>query len=315
MLVIVPKLLVIAVIVNLGLCGFARAEPTQQFTFQVASPRPGNLAVHVKLRRFDTNGVVPQTPTALVLRLPRGVNLNPAFLTSRYLCNGRALRDALDAHPSGMPFAQRLEHLGAFVRELQRSGTKGDRAKLPNVLACLRGRIGGGTGLIDARDVLPFLTDPIPVGFSLFLSRGTVPGAVASFATLGAADARSAVARKYPVVAGVHAAMTENLIPDPTPDGLYGLKLAIYTGPINGFQVSIAEVDVKVRALELRRGACLATGRGDRCARRQRTNQSLFSVPTCPPAGHYSAQLLSTYAPPTPGGTTTQEVPCPRYAS
>ncbi|HEU4702098.1 MAG TPA: hypothetical protein VFS37_06400, partial [Conexibacter sp.] len=284
-LVIVPMLLTIAAMAILGLCGIARAEPVQQFAFQLTSARPDEVAVRVLLRRFDTTGGVPPTPTEFAMRFPRGVELNRAFLTSRYLCDGRALRDALDARPTGASFAQRLAHLDAFVRELARSGSRRDRAALPNVRACARGRLGGGTGVIDARDAIAALTDPVPFGFSMFLSRGTVPGAVAGFTILGAADERAPIVRRYPVVAGVHAVVTENLIADPTPDGVYGLKLAINTGPINGFQVSIAEVDARARSLVLRRGTCLARGRGNRCVRRQRADASLFNVPRCPATG------------------------------
>jgi hypothetical protein len=314
-LVIVPMLLVIAVMAILGLSGIARAAPVQQFAFQVESPRVDDLVVRLHIRRFDTTGAVPPTPTEFMLRLPRGVQLNRAFLTPRFLCDGTALRDALDARPSATPFTRRIAHLDAFVRELQRSGTRRDRAELPNVRACARGRIGGGSGLIDARDAIAVLTDPIPVRFSIFLSRGAHPGAIAGFTVIGAADERSAIVRRYPVVAGVHAVMTEDIVRDPTPDGLYGLKLAIYTGPVNGFHVSIAEVDARARSLVVRRGTCLARGGGGRCARRQGADASLFEVPPCPASGHYSAQLLSAYPPPTPPLTTTLEVPCPRYTS
>jgi hypothetical protein len=314
-LVVIPMLLVIAAMAILGVCGIARAEPVQQFSFQVKSPHPDDLAVRLHIRRFDTTGGVPPTPTELALRLPRGVKLNPAFLTPRYLCDGRALRDALDARPSGAPFNRRLAQLDAFARELAQSGMRRDRAALGNVRACARGRIGGGTGVIDARDAIAVLTEPIPFGFSVFLSRGTVPGAVAAFTIIGAADERSAIVRRYPVVAGVHAVETENLVSDPTPDGLYDLKLKINTGPINGFQVSVAEVDARARSLVLRRGTCLVRGRGGRCARRQRADASLFAAPRCPASGHYSAQLLSVYPPPTPTLTTTLEVPCPQYTS
>lgn len=159
------------------------------------------------------------------------------------------------------------------------------------------------------------LTDPVPVAFSVFLSRGTIPGAIAGLTILGAADERASIVHKYPVVAGVHAVITENFTDDPTPDGLYGLKLVIYTGPINGFQVSIAEVDATARSLELRKGTCLARGRDGRCGRRQPVDTSLFVVPRCPASGHLSAQLLSAFPPPAPSLTTTLEVPCPRFAS
>lgn len=312
-LVFLPLLLVIAAMAILGLCGIARAEPVQQFTFQVDSPRAGDLSAYMHLRRFDTTGVVPPTPTEFTMRLPRGVEVNRAFLTSRYLCDGPALRDALDAHISAVPFPRRLERLGAFVRALERSGTKRDLAALPNVRACLRGRLGSGSGLVDARDAVAVLTDPIPFRFSIFLSRGTTPSAVAGLTVVGSPDERSAIARRYPVVAGVHAAVTENLFSEPTPDGLFGLELEINTGPINGFQVSIAEIEVTVRSLQLRRGTCLARGRSSHCTRRQRTDESLFAVPRCPASGHFSAQLDTIYPPPTLRSTTTVEVPCPRY--
>ncbi|MGB2694993.1 MAG: hypothetical protein WBD55_07385, partial [Dehalococcoidia bacterium] len=224
-----------------GVNGIAKAEPVQQFAFQVTGPHPDDFTVRLHLRRFDTTGAVPPTPTAFELRLPAGVRLNPAFLTARYRCDGDALRDALDARPSRTQFNARVAHLDAFARELARSHSKRDRAVLANVRACERARVGSGSGLIDARDAVSVLTDPIPFRFALFLSAGTIPGAVAGLTALGAADARSAIARKYPVVGGVHAVEQENFFSDPSPDGLYGLKLAIYTGPINGFQVSRAE--------------------------------------------------------------------------
>lgn len=314
-LVFLPLLLVIAAMAILGLCGIARAEPVQQFAFQVDSPRAGDVAAHMHLRRFDTTGLVPPTPTDFSIRLPRGVEANPAFLTSRYQCDGPALRDALDAHISAVPFPRRLERLDAFARQLERSGTKRDLAALPNARACARGHLGSGRGLIDARDAIAVLTDPIPFHFSIFLSRGTTPSALAGFTVVGAADEHSAIARKYPVVTGVHAAVTESLFADPTPDGLFGLKLAINTGPISGFQLSIAEIEVTVHALQLRRGTCLARGRGSRCSRRQRTDESLFAVPRCPASGHFSAQLDTVYPPPTPRSTTTVEVPCPPYTT
>src|SRR6185503_5894489 len=115
-LVVVPMLLVIAAMAILGLCGIARAEPVQQFSFQLSNPRPDDLAVRVLLRRFDTTGIVPPTPTEFSMRLPRGVGFNRAFLNARYLCDGIALRDALDAHPSGTPFNARLAHLDGFAR-------------------------------------------------------------------------------------------------------------------------------------------------------------------------------------------------------
>lgn len=313
-LVVVPMLLVIAVMAVLGLCGIARAEPVQQFDVQLASPNPDHVTVHLHLRRFDTTGVVPLTPTALDVRFPAGVRLNPAFLTARYQCDAGALRDALDARPTGSSFNERVAHLGVFARELARSHAKRDRAVLANVRVCERARLGSGTGVIDARDAIRVLTDPIPFDFSVFLSRGTIPGSVTGLTAIGAADPRSAVVHRYPVVAGVHALEQESLVSDPSPDGLYGLDLKLYTGPLNGFQVSRARVDATVHSLTLRRGTCLARGRSGRCVRRQHADASLFEVPRCPASGRFSVQLLTAYLPPTPSAATTVDVPCPRYS-
>lgn len=313
-LVVVPMLVVIVAMAILGLCGIARAEPVQQFGFQVQGSTPAQFTVHLLVRRFDTTGAVPPTPTALELRLPAGVRLDPAFLTARYRCDGRALRDALDARPSGTPFVARLAHLGAFVRELERSGSRGDRAELPNARACERARLGGGTGVVDARDAIRVLTDPIPFSFSVFLSRPTMPGAIAGLATIGAADEDAPIVRRYPVVAGVHAVEQENFVSDPTPDGLYGLKLVIDTGPLNGFQVSRAEIDATAHQLTLRKGACLAR-RGGRCVRRQRRDATLLVLPSCPPSGRFSAQLAAAYPPPAAPQSTTLEVSCPSFIS
>jgi hypothetical protein len=314
-LVVFEMVAVIVAMAILGLCGVARAEPAQQFAFQLKNPRPGDISVRIRLRAYDTTGIVPPTPTEYTMRLPAGVEVDDAFLDGRWFCDGVALRDALDRHPSGTRFPQRLANLNPFIRELARSHAKGDRAALTNARTCERARLGGGTALIDARDALAVLVDPIPVGYSVFLSRGTIPGAIVGFTIIGSADERAPIVRRYPVVAGVHAVVTENLVSDPTPDGLYGDKIVMYSGPINGFQVSIAEVDATVRSLRLRRGTCMKTVRGGRCVRRQPADASLFRIPRCPDSGHLSAQLFSAFPPPTPSLTTTLELPCPSYAS
>jgi hypothetical protein len=310
------EVLAAAAMVLLGVGASAHATPVQQFAFQVSGSHPDDLTIRLHLRRFDTTGLVPPRPTAFGVRLPAGVRLSPAFLTARYRCDGGALRAALDARPTraGTPFDVRVAHLGVFARTLARSHAKRDRAALANVRACMRARLGSGTGLVDARDAIKVLVDPIPFRFSIFLSAGTVPGAVAGLVALGAADPRSAIVHKYAVIAGVHAVEQESFLSQPSPDGLYGLTLAIYTGPINGFQVSRAQVDATIRSLTIRRGTCLARGRGGRCVRRQRADASLLTLPRCPPAGRYDAQLFAAYAPPVPSATTTSEVPCPRFA-
>jgi hypothetical protein len=121
-----------------------------------------------------------------------------------------------------------------------------------------------------------------------------VPGAIVGFTILGAADESSPLVRRYPVVAGVHAALQGNVVNDPTPDGLYGYKLLLPKGPINGLQISIAEVTATIHGLTIPQGTCLRRGAGGRCTARARTDTDSFVLPRCPPSGRMLAQPVST---------------------
>lgn len=312
-LVILEMVAVIVGMAIAGLCGIARAEPVQQFSMQVTTPRPGDVGVDLELRFFDTTGAVFPSPTARTLRLPRGFSLDRRFFDPRWLCDGRALRAALDARPSAEPFVKRVADLKPFIRELAHSRDKADRAALANARACERGRLGTGTGVVDARRALPVLQDPIPFGVSVFLGRGTIPGAIASITALAAAEPGSAVVRRYPVVEGVHAVEIDNFVFAPTPDGVYGDEVVFRTGPINGFDISIAEVRAHLRGLRMHPGTCVHSDRSGRCTRRLRSGAQLFRLPACPSSGRLSAELSTGFAPPVSSLTSTVSEPCPRY--
>lgn len=99
----------------------------------------------------------------------------------------------------------------------------------------------------------------------------------------------------------------------PTPDGLYGLKMLLPTGPIAGFDVSVAEIDVQVRGIKPATGTCLRSGHRGRCTRRRPSHLYSFVVPQCPPADSLSALMFTGYAPPAPSLTTASRLPCPRF--
>jgi hypothetical protein len=292
----------------------AHAEPVQQFSLQLRAERSGQLAFRLRIRSFDTTGAVPPGPTEAFVRFPAGADIHDAFRGPRWQCDGPALRLALDTRPSPTQFADRIKDLRPFIRSLARGRSRSDRAALANARACERSRIGSGTGLIDARNVTPVLADPIPVRYTAFLSRPRSRGAVAAATVLGSADEGAPIVRRYPVVAGVHVAVVQDIFDDPTPDGRYGLKMLLPTGPIAGFDVSLAEIDVRVRGLKLARGSCVATSRRGRCTRRQPRDVYSFVLPACPPDGRLSAQMFSGFAPPLPSLTSTFELPCPRFA-
>lgn len=295
----------------------AQAEPVSQFSFQVTNIKPGGrytLIFHGQT--FDTTGGVPPTPTANYLRLPKGATLRRQFLTGRYFCNGPKLRTDLDTMDfSATPFTKRIQNLKPFIRLLERTKGAAARRALANAQACDRGRIGGGTARIDARNVSPVLDRLIDVTFATFLSRGTEKGAVAGFTVLGAADENQEIVKRrtFEVLTGVHAALQANFVNDPTPDGLYGYRLDLPRGDVNGFRVSIAELNAITNGLTLAKGTCLRTNRRGKCVARQRRALFWFTTPPCPPSGIFHIQEFFGYAPPTPSGTNTIQIACPRF--
>jgi hypothetical protein len=313
-MLVILAMLAFAVLALVGRSAVAHAQPTQQFSVRLHGSPGGQISVGITARIFDTTGAVPPPMTAFYARIPAGIGVPRPFLRSRYYCNGPALRLALDARPTGAPFAARVANLRPFIRSLAHSRSRADRAALANARVCDRARLGGGTALIDGRRVTAALSDLIPVRFSIFLSRGTVPDAIAGFTIVGAADEKSPIVRRFPILAGVHATLTDNILDDPTPDGLYGYKVVLPTGRIGGLDVSVAEVHATVHALEIPKRTCLKTDRRGRCTARQKTSLFSFTFPKCPSSGQLSALVFVGYAAPTPSSTTTLQLPCPRFS-
>jgi hypothetical protein len=292
----------------------AQAAPVAQFSFQLSDVKPsGAFTLGFHARLYDDTGGVPPALTANYNRFPLGAKLRREFLNRRYFCDGTALRNALNDHPSLTPFTKRVADLRPFIRELSRSHSRADKRALANAIVCDRARIGGGTAGIDARASIPSLVDLIPAKFSMFFSKATVKGAVAGFTVIGAADETSPVVKREPVVGTVHTALTANFFDDPTPDGLYGYKLVFPTGRINGLNVSIARIDATTQGLTLKKGTCLKTGRHGRCVQRQKRDVFWFSTPKCPPSGKLSILSVNAFVPPTPTITETFSLSCPRF--
>lgn len=312
------KLLVIAVaaLAVLGSASASPAEPVQQFSFQLTKLKPnGIFTIIFQARTFDTTGAPPPELLSNYLRLPAGATLRPEFLNKRFYCDGKALRDTLDRHleDSGHPFTKRVANLKEFIQKLKRSKDKADKRALPNVETCDRARVGTGTAQIDARASIPVLDQLIPSSFSLFFSKPTVKGAIAGFTVVGAADEGSPITKKYPIVAGVHVALTANFINDPSPDGVYGYKLQLPSSNVNGFKVSIAELRVVNTGLTLKKGTCLKQGKGGRCVKKQKKTVFWFTQPACPASGKLSFLSFYHYVAPQPDITQTFELPCPKF--
>lgn len=308
----------------LGLAGLAlaapavaEAVPVNQFNFQLTNIKPGGrFTLIFRGQTFDTTGAVPPAPTANYLRIPKGAVLRREFLNARYFCNGPKLRTDIDTMDfSGTPFTKRIQNLKPFIRMLRHTKGAAARRSLANALACDRGRIGGGTARIDARNVSPVLDRLINVTFATFLSRPTEHGAIAGFAVLGAADENQEIVKRrtFEVLTGVHAALSANFVNDPTPDGVYGYRLDLPRGDVNGFRVSIAELNAITNGLTLPKGTCLKTNRKGKCVKRQKRTDFWFTTPPCPPSGLFSFQEFFGYADASLNSTNTIQLACPKF--
>jgi hypothetical protein len=295
----------------------AQAEPVSQFSFQVKDIKPGGrFTLIFNARTFDTTGAPPPAPIENYLRIPKGATLRKQFLNRRWFCNGPQLRTDIDTMDfSGVPFTKRIANLKPFIRNLERHGkTRRAKRALANAQACDRGRIGNGTARIDARESFPTIDQLVRASFSMFLSRPTEKGAVAGFTVLAAADEDQPIVkrRSYEVITGVHAALAANFVNDPSSDGLYGYRLDLPRGEVNGFKVSIAELNVTTKGLTLKKGACLKQ-RHRRCVRRQRRTIFWFRTPRCPPSGLLSIQEFFGYEDASLNTTKTIQLACPRF--
>lgn len=293
----------------------AQAEPVNQFSFQVTNIKAGGrFTLFFHSQTFDTTGGVPPTPATNYLRIPKGATLRKQFLTGRYFCNGPKLRTDIDTMDfSGVPFTKRIQNLTPFIRTLQHTKGKAAKRALANAQACQRGEIGHGTGKVDARNVSPKLDQLINITFVIFFARPSEKGAVAGFTVLGAADENQDIVKRrtFEVLTGVHAAIGANFVNDPT--GPYGYRLDLPRGDVNGFRVSLAELDVTVNGLTLPKGTCLKQNRKGKCVSKQKRTLFWFTIPPCPPSGSFSFQEFYSYDPPTPPSSSTTQVACPKF--
>src|SRR5215218_8949779 len=294
-----------------------QAEPVNQFNFQVTNIKPGGrftLLFHATT--FDTTGGVPPAPAENYLRIPKGATLRREFLNRRFYCDGPKLRTDIDTMDfSGVPFTKRVQNLKPFMRMLARQRGRAAARALKNAQTCNRARIGGGTVKVDARGFSEKLDQLINGTFVVFFSRATRPGAVAGFTVLGAADEDQEIVKRrtFEVLTGVHVALNANFVNDPTPDGLYGYRLDLPHGDINGIQVSLAQINATTKGLTLKKGECLKRDRRGSCVKRQRRTLFWFTVPPCPPSRQFSFEQFYAYQPPTPSTTNTVQFACPRF--
>jgi hypothetical protein len=157
----------------------------------------------------------------------------------------------------------------------------------------------------------------IPSVFFMFLGKGTQPGAVASIQIIGMPDESTEVVKRLPTtVQATRVPLVLNFLNQPSPDGKYGYKLVLPTGPIAGINISLAEVRAVVRGLTVtkKKTTCTKKRRG-KCVKRKvkKTKLFWFTQPKCPPSGKLSFESFYGYDDPVPDITKTVELSCPNF--
>ena len=304
-------LVVSSVLAALLLTGVASADPVQEFSFQLRNVKPdGRYSLVFTSRSYDTTGGQPPQVSQNYLRLPLGVALRGAFLGKAYRCDVNVLRASLIKAPeSDVSFGAQVKDLKATLGRIR---GKLEPDEIANIETCIRAQVGSGRTTIDAR---PYFKDPIPADVTMFLARGTEPGAIASFGIVAAPDESAAVVRDNPAVSSNRSVFNTNIFNDPTPDGLYGYRMELPSGPIGGLKISISELTVTTSGLSTVKSTvtCLKKRRG-RCIKRKVTKSTIFWItqPKCPASGNLSFLAYYLFE----GGlesTKTVALPCPAF--
>ena len=295
----------------LVMCTAAAAEPVQEFGFLIRDVTPdGHYGVVFSSNSYDTTGDQPPALVSNSVRFAAGIRFLPQFLRRSALCDAQRLRDTLREFPEPkVEYGDQVKHLPATLQRLRR---RLKPAQLRLLRTCVAAREGTGRVIVDAR---PFFNDPIPADLYLFLSTPTVKGAFASFGVLVVPDRSSPVVRSSTLLQNQRFVVAANLFDDPSPDGVYGYRLLLPPGNIDGLKFSVAELRVDNPGMTRveRTVTCVRRRRG-RCVRRQVTKRTLWwaTRPTCPASG--LLQFEATYAYEN-GLTTTKllRVPCPQF--
>ena len=289
----------------------AQADPVQEFSFQLKDvKKDGRFTAVFRSRTYDTSGAQPPALTSNYLRLPAGAKFNSVFRNKRYYCDADKLLKDLQAAPeTNMPFYRRVDNLKSTLKRIK---SRLDRKAIKNIEVCAGAEVGRGSVDVDAR---PLFNELIPAKIYLFFSKGTEPGALASFGILGIPDETSPVVKNNPIIATTRVVVHTNWFNDPTSDGLYGYKLVLPAGPIAGVRITVTRVEVTSKGLTQikKKRTCVKRKRG-KCTKRKvkKTLKFWFTPPTCPPSGQLS--FLAFYAYETGLQTTkTIQLSCPNF--
>ena len=224
------------------------------------------------------------------------------------------MRDILLENPERSPVrSARFADLAATLGRIRDELTP---AEVAIVERCIRAQIGQGVVTADTR---PYIADPVPAKLTLYLSKATEKGAIASIGVLAVLDESSKPYREKRLLRLLGPpAFYANIFNEPSADGRYGYRIALPTPPtglVLDVKISLAEVSVTVPGLtgETKVVSC-ARPAGGRCRKRKVATHRTFwlTQPRCPATSQLGFEASYTYA---TGLQVTKklEVPCPRF--
>lgn len=301
------KKVVVAIATLASLCAVtvAQGAVVQDFSFQIKDIKPGGrYSVVFNSHSYEESGGVPAPLNENYIRLPKGATVRKDFRKKQYYCAAKKLVDQVRMDKGNGRFTPYMNNL------LKGKPTPPRNAK-SLIKTCRYARIGTGRVLVDAR---PYAADPIPADLMMFWTKPD-PGAVATFSIVGIPDETVPIVRDNPTIRETTPVINASFFSDPTPDGLYDYKLVLPTGPINGIQISVAEVNVTTTGLYLtkKKTTCKKRKRG-KCVKRKvkKTSKFWFTQPPCPASGQLNFQAFYGYES-APDETKTISIPCPQF--
>ena len=263
----------------------AKAEIVRAPGVQLTAPKAyGAYTIVFTERSYDTTGVAVPPLTNYVIRLPVGMTIRREFLTRRFLCDGRKLRE------------------------------KKERA------VCKHAQLGAGKAEVELLDAnnQRLLDVPVPANLYFFLAKSTKKGAVGSMLILIIPDASAPIVRDNPSIKAARLIGEAPFFRDPTPDGLFDYRLELPVG-VGGLRYNISRAQITFPGLTLRKRLrrCLKStvdARVARCPKGKSRVRRVFwaNPPKCPASGKLTFQATYGYLalPPT---TITAQIPCLRF--
>jgi hypothetical protein len=292
-------------LVSLAVVAVAQGVVVQDFSFQIKDVKSGGrFTVVFDSHSYDPSGGIPVPLNENYIRIPKGAGVRKDFKKDKFYCQAKKLVDQVRMDKGSGRFTPYLDKLLKGKPTAPKNGKS-------LIKTCRYAQIGTGRVLVDAR---PYADDPIPADLRMFWTKPD-KGAAATFAIVGIPDETAPIVANNPTIRETVPVINASFFNDPTPDGLYGYKLVLPTGPINGIQISVAEVHVTTRGLFLtkKKVSCKKRKRG-KCVKKKVKKTSLFwfTQPPCPASGQFNFQAFYGYAN-DPDETKTISIPCPKF--